>query len=107
MEEQILSLISAISWPGAIALIGFLVYKSGLFGVISKKFSGTSGNSGNSSSESDKRLLELETFKVEAETNHFHDLNELKSEVKGLSEKLNEIDKRLVRVETRLNGNVK
>ena len=101
MEEQILSLISAISWPGAVALIGFLVYKSGLFGVISKKFS-----SGNSSSESDKRLLELETFKVEAETNHFHDLNELKSEVKGLSEKLNEIDKRLVRVETRLNGNV-
>ena len=102
MEEQILNLISAISWPGAIALMAFLAYKSGLFGAVSKKLA-----NGKSSPESDSRIKELEDFKLDAETNHFHSLIELKNEVRGLSEKLNEIDKRLVRVETRLNGNAK
>src|SRR3990167_3025935 len=99
MEDIIFSLIKTISWPGAIALMAFLAYKSGLFGAVSKKLA-----NGKSSPESDTRIKDLEDFKVNAETNHFHDLNELKTEVKGLSEKLNEIDKRLVRVETKLNG---
>jgi len=102
MEEIIFSLIKTISWPGTIALIGFLAYKSGIFGVISKKLA-----NGKSSPESDSRIKELEDFKVDAEENHFHSLNELKNEVKGLNEKLNEIDKRVVRIETRLNGNAK
>ena len=103
MEDIIFQLIKTISWPGAIALMVFLVYKSGIFGSISKKLA-----NGKSSSESDLRIKELEVFKLETETNHFHDLNELKNEVKGLSEKLNEIDKRLVRVETKIfNGNAK
>src|SRR3990167_1848901 len=99
MEETILSLISVISWPGAIALMAFLAYKSGIFGAISKKLA-----NGKSSPESDSRIKELEDFKLEAVNNHFHDLKELKNEAKGLSEKLNEIDKRLVRVETKING---
>src|SRR3990167_8261181 len=99
MEDIILLLIKTISWPGAIALIGFLAYKSGVFGAVSKKLA-----NGRSSPESDSRIKELEDFKLDAENNHFHDLNELKNEVKGLSEKLNEIDKRVVRIETRLNG---
>ena len=99
MEELILSLIKTISWPGAIALTVFLAYKSGLFNAFSKKFS-----NGKSSGESDTRLADLEKFKLDAETNHFHDLSELKDEVKELRTKIEEINGRLIRVETRLNG---
>ena len=100
MEEQILSLISIISWPGAIALIGFLAYKSGLFGAISKKWA-----NGRSSPESDTRIKELEDFKLEAETNHFHQINELE---KSFNDFRLDIEKRLTRIETHIfNGTKK
>ena len=94
MEEQILSLISAISWPGAIALMAFLAYKSGLFGAISKKLA-----NGKSSPESDIRIKDLEDFKLEAETNHFHQINDLE---KSFNEFRLDIEKRLTRIETHL-----
>lgn len=103
MEETILNLIQTISYPGAAALLGFLMYKSGLFGALSKRLS-----NGKSSGESDDRLGELEKFRIEAETNHFHDLTELKSEVKELSNKINDLTGRIIRIETKLfNGQPK
>ncbi len=101
MEQEILNLISVISYPGALALVTFLAYKSGIFGAISKKLA-----NGRSSGESDTRLADLEAFKVEAETNHFHDLSELKNEVRELREKIEIINGRLIRVETKI-GNGK
>ena len=100
MEQEILNLISVIGYPGAVALMGFFAYKSGIFGAISKKLA-----NGKSSGESDDRLTELEAFKVEAETNHFHDLTELKNEVKDLSNKVNDLTGRIIRLETKVNGN--
>ena len=94
MEEQILSLISAISWPGTVALLGFLAYKSGLFGVISKNWTNDK-----SSPESDTRIKDLEDFKLEAETNHFHQINDLE---KSFNEFRLDIEKRLTRIETHL-----
>ena len=101
MEETILSLIQSISYPGAVALIGFFAYKSGLFGAISKKLA-----NGKSSGESDTRLAELEAFKIDAENNHFHDLTELKNEVRDLSNKVNDLTGRIIRLETKINGKV-
>ena len=102
MEDLIFSLIETISWPGAVALVMFLAYKSGLFGALSKKLA-----NGKSSPESDTRIKDLEDFKLEAETNHFHDLNELKSDMKELKNEIVLIRERLVRLETKLNGNAK
>jgi|SRR3990167_1765406 len=100
MEETILSLISVISWPGAIALMAFLAYKSGVFGAISKKLA-----NGKSSPESDTRIKDLEDFKLEAESNHFHQINELE---KNLNDFKLDMEKRLTRIETHLfNGTKK
>lgn len=99
MEDIVFSLIKTLSWPGAIGLTAFLAYKSGLFGSLSKKLS-----NGKSSNESDSRLADLEKFKVEAENNHFHDLSELKEDVRKLTEKVNFIDKEVAVIKSKING---
>ena len=94
MEEQLLNLLGVVGWPGSAALMAFFAYKSGIFGAISKKLA-----NGKSSPESDERIGELEKFKVEAETNHFHSLNELENSFNSFRL---DIEKRLTRIETHL-----
>ena len=50
----------------------------------------------------DSRIKELEDFKELAESNHFHDLNDLKEDMKEIKHTINEIDKRVVIIEVKM-----
>ena len=94
MEQTLYNLLPFITWPSALFGIVLLLYKSGIFGVISKKLA-----NGKSSPESDSRIKDLEDFKVEAETNHFHQINNLE---KSFIEFRLDMEKRLTKIETHL-----
>lgn len=92
MEELLFDLLRTISWPGAIALLGYFAYKSGIFSSFSRKMR---------PQESD-RINELEKFKEDVEENHLHDLESLKDDLKELRNKVESINERLIRVETKI-----
>src|SRR3990167_6576707 len=97
MEQEILKSL-LVSSP--LALVVWILWKSGLLGAFASRLK----KNGDLARE-DKRVTELEAWRFKAETNHFHDLEELKTDVKEMKKDLSEIDKRLVVVETRQNNN--
>lgn len=61
MEELFFKALSTLSWPGAVALVAYLLYKALPYFVDLK----------------DSRVNDLVTFKNTAENNHFTDLDRL------------------------------
>lgn len=93
MEQEILKSL-LVSSP--LALVVWILWRSGILGSLASRLK---------KNGEDKRIAHLEEWKEEAETNHFHDLEELKDDVKQIQKDLVGIDKRLVVVETRQNNN--
>ena len=90
MEEA--EIIKALLISSPFALIAFILWKSGVLGALASRLKKNGG---------DERINQLEQWKELAETNHFHDLDELKDEVREISKQINDIDKRLAVVEAR------
>ena len=99
-----LELIKGFLTTSPIFGVVWLLYKSGVLGALASRLK-KNGDEG--------RIGELETFRVEAETNHFHDIADIKNNMKELWRAANEqrkdigsIRERLVRLETKIfNGN--
>lgn len=66
-------MIEQISGPAAVALVFILLYKAGILGAMVSWITKTPHN---------QRIVELEAFKVEAESNHWHDIDDLKADNK-------------------------
>lgn len=98
---ELIKTIISISSPAAITL---MLWKSGLLSALASRLKKNGG--ADSSAESDKRLLELEEFRLKAETNHFHDLENLHKELTELKEKFGEyqvkMENRLARLEVKI-----
>ena len=96
--EDIIEIGKTVSDAGSlVVLLGFLVVLS-----IPKLKKRVFGNG-----EIDTtRIEELEAFKLQAENNHFHDIEDLKEDIKEIKRTLIDVDKRVVRLETKL-GNGK
>ena len=93
MENQLFDILKLTGPFGAVTIIVWILYKAGLL----QRWGGGGGNT-----DTEKRFSELEEFRALTEKNHFHDLDELKNDVRKLMDKVNEIDKRVVRVETKI-----
>ena len=93
--EELISIGKAVIDGGSFAaLVGFLVVLS--VPKLKKRIFG---------SETDNlRLEELESFKSVMESNHLHDIEELKDDVKSLKSDMRDVRERVVRIETKLNG---
>ena len=96
--ENLLTLASVLSWPGAIAVSIIVLYKGGVVTAIASWIKKTTP---------DGRLDNLEAFKFKAETNHFHDLENVMKELTALEDKVErfhaEIYQRIAIVETKVN----
>lgn len=99
MEAELLELAKPVPWATAIALVSFFLYKSGLLSALAGKILGTG--------PAEDRVKTLEDFKEEAETNHWHDIERLMNQMEKIQSSVNDIDKRVVRIETKLNGQLK
>lgn len=96
MEDvSILTILQSFSLGGGIALAALV------FSPVGKAIASRLTKNGNG----DKRIDELLAFKEESEQNHFHDLAELKEEVKNLRNEMQDTRERLIRLETKINGN--
>lgn len=95
MFEQILQQPQIISGAVALTVVAITLYKSGLLHAWADKIA----NNGNKTA---RRLEDLEEFMKTAESNHFTDLDEVIKEVHSLREKVNNIDKRLAVVESKI-----
>lgn len=89
MEQEIIKLL-LVSSP--LALVAYILWRSGVLGALASRLR---------KNGEDNRVTQLEEWKEIAETNHFHDLEELKTDVRDLKKSVVDIDKRLVAVETR------
>lgn len=93
--EQILQQPEIITGAVAVTVVAVVLYKSGLLHAWADKIA----NNGNKTA---RRLEDLEDFMSTAESNHFTDLDEVIKEVHSLRDKVNNIDKRLAVVESKL-----
>ena len=73
--QQIINLIPQLTGPASIVLVCFFLYKAGMLGALTSWVTRQPNNG---------RIDDLEAFKVTAETNHFHDLDDLKMDNKEL-----------------------
>lgn len=89
MEQEILKSL-LVSSP--LALTAYILWKSGVLGALASRLK---------KNGDDKRVTELESWREVAETNHFHDLEELKVDVRELKKEVKGINDRLIVVETR------
>lgn len=90
MEPSIIELLKQLSWPGAFGLAVWALRPvwSALGEWIAKKASGPVAAI---STTLEQRLNELEGFKLTAESNHFHDLDELKKDRRDVWAAINAI----------------
>lgn len=104
--DQVINL-NSIGWAGALVLVAWAMRPvwAALQDWVSRREYGEKESSG-----LEDRLYELEQFKTEAETNHFHDLEGVMGEVKELRRDFDDfrvgMERRLTRLESRVfNGN--
>ena len=102
--DEIISILGTVGLPGALLGTAFFLYKAGVFHKLAGRGLGSSDESG-------KRLAELESFKLDAETNHFTDIQEVKDGLKDiygvvreLTEKVSNQGERISKIEGRMNG---
>lgn len=93
MEQEIIKSL-LVSSPLAVAVIIVVnyLYRSGLLASLSSRLK---------KNGDDKRVANLEKWKELAESNHFRDLEELKTEFHDLQKEVKNISDRLIVVETR------
>lgn len=93
--NELTAITTVVTWPAAIFGVTYFLHKSGVFTYL------VSGRN--------DRIEKLESFRIKAETNHFHDIEELKQQVFLLRRDFDDlrvaIENRLTRLETKVNGN--
>ena len=83
--DEIKTILSIITWPGAAAFGSWVILR--LYPMYLNKSSGN-GNSTTTGAFKDARIDELMRFKLEAETNHWHDIEALQESQSRIWEKL-------------------
>lgn len=92
MDLSILQ-IASLTAPTSLAIIVFILWKSGLLGALANRW-GSNGTY--------NRIRELEDFKELAESNHFHDLENARQDIKELRQNLYDLSIRMTIIETQL-----
>ena len=90
--------------------VAFILWKSGVLTALAKRISGKT----EPSEETDARMSNLESFRYNAESNHFHDLENLKEDMREVKASMNQLyghitdtRERVIRLEVKVNGNGK
>ena len=73
--QQIINLIPQLTGTASIVLVCFFLYKAGILGALTSWVTRQPNNG---------RIDDLEAFKITTETNHFHDLDDLKADNKEI-----------------------
>jgi len=100
MEQDLIQLAEKLGPWGSGVIALFLLHRAGLLSAVIVKIFGSEHKG--TSEEIKYRVERLEAFRQITEGNHFHDIDDLKRDVRALGDKFASIDGRVIRLETKI-----
>lgn len=103
MEPELYNFINAAITTSPLLGIVFILWKAGVLEAVAKKIRGNANDHAYTISTSIlKRLKNLESFKHLAETNHFHDLDNVMEEIKEMRRDMKTTDVAISNIKERV-----
>lgn len=93
--KWLLDYASYVTWPFATVIIFWLSAKAGILGGITSLMKGITDN---------MRITKLENFREEAETNHFHDLENMQDRMSKVEDKLDRVAEDVAYIKGKINN---